>query len=393
MKRLGRLAAVLALALLAGRAAPAAALDDGLARTPPMGWNGWYAFGCAVTERTVRETADAMVRTGMRGAGYRFVNLDDCWMGWARAANGELVPDHARFPHGIAAVARYVHARGLLLGTYLDAGRRTCAGRPGSAGHLEQDARMVARWGTDLVKLDWCYAGGAGPATLAYARMRDALRATGRPILLSICEWGGTQPWTWGPATGHMWRTARDIPHYQPRDRWRAVMRVVARNAELAPYAGPGGWNDPDILQVGLGGLTPTEGRTVFSLWAVMAAPLLAGGDLRHLDRATRATLLNREVIAVDQDPAGLQGRRVSSRRGHDVWVRALASGERVVVLVNRTAHSTRFVVRPAAVTAVPSARFRARDLWAHRTRIVGGRFTQVVAPHGAAMLRLRPLA
>jgi alpha-galactosidase len=374
-------------------AAPAAALDDGLALTPPMGWNGWYAFGCHADEATVRAAADALVSSGLRDAGYTYVNIDDCWMARTRGPDGALRPDPKRFRDGIPALAEYVHRRGLRLGIYLSAGRRTCERFPGSAGHLAQDARTVAAWGVDLVKLDWCFARPSSNRVRVYAEMRDALRASGRPIVLSICEWGDGRPWTWGATAGHMWRTTHDIPVYDRRDRWRAVLRVVARNARLAGHAGPGGWNDPDILQVGLRGLSATEGRTMFSLWAMMAAPLFAGNDLRRMDGPTRATLRNREVIAVDQDPAGLQGLRVSSKRGRDVWVRPLSGGDRALLFVNRTGRTRRFSASPSGVFGGSSGtRFSVRDLWNGRTRTVTRWLTAHVPAHGAAMFRLRRL-
>lgn len=354
-----------------------------------MGWNGWYAHGCSADERTVRATADALVRTGLRDAGYRHVNLDDCWMARRRGRDGELRPDPARFPSGIPALAARLRRQGLRLGIYLSAGPLTCARRPGSARHLERDARTVARWGADLVKLDWCFVpAGVDPAAV-YGRMRDALRATGRPVVLSICEWGRGRPWRWGADAGHMWRTSHDTPRLAPRDRWRAVMRVVARTARVAAHAKPGAWNDPDILQIGLGRLTRTEERTVFSLWAMLAAPLLAGNDLRRMDRATLRILRNREVIAVDQDPAGRAGFRVSSRRGHDVWLRELAGGDRAVLLVNRTARPVRFRADARRIFGVPRGRWRLRNLWSHRARTIAGPWRARVAPHGAAMYRL----
>src|SRR4051812_38800054 len=292
MRRIALVPALAALIALAA-ASPAAALDDGLARTPPMGWNGWYAFGCAADETTVRAAADALVRTGLRDAGYDYVNVDDCWMAGSRGSGGELRADPKRFPGGIAALADYVHRRGLKLGIYLSAGGLTCQRRPGSYDHLTQDARTVAGWGADLVKLDWCFAPASANRVAVYGEMRDELRASGRPIVLSICEWGVGRPWTWGASAGHMWRTTHDIPLYDRRDRWRAVLRVAARNARLAAHAGPGGWNDPDILQVGLRGLSDTEGRAMFSMWSMMAAPLLAGNDLRAMRGRTRGTLLN----------------------------------------------------------------------------------------------------
>jgi alpha-galactosidase len=383
------LAALSALVL----AAPAAALDDGLARTPPMGWNGWYAFGCRTDEAKVRAAADALVSSGLRDAGYTYVNVDDCWMAPKRGPDGALRPDPKRFRDGIPALADYVHRRGLRLGIYLSTGRLTCERLPGSAGHLAQDGRTVAAWGVDLVKLDWCFASRSSNRVGVYTEMRDALQASGRPIVLSICEWGDGRPWTWGATAGHMWRTTHDIPVYDRSSRWRAMLRVAARNAQLASHAGPGGWNDPDILQVGLRGLSPTEGRTTFSLWAMMAAPLFAGNDLGRMDGPTRATLGNREVIAVDQDSAGAQGLRVAARQGRDVWVRRLGGGDRAVLFVNRTGRTRLFRASPSGVFGgSPATRFRARDLWSGRTRTVTRWVTARVPAHGAAMFRIRRL-
>jgi alpha-galactosidase len=372
--------------------APAVALDDGLARTPPMGWNGWYAFGCDVHESTIRAMADALVRTGLRDAGYTYVNVDDCWMDPARGPDGALRADPKRFPSGIAALADYVHARGLRLGLYLSAGQMTCKRLPGSEGHITQDALTVAAWGVDLVKLDWCFSGGADRLAV-YGEMRDALRYSGRPVVLSICEWGDGKPWTWGASAGHMWRTTHDIPTYDRRNRWRAVLRVAAQNAQLAASAGPGGWNDPDILQVGLRGLSATEGRTMFSMWAMMAAPLLAGNDLRRMNGRTRGTLLNRDVIAIDQDPAGVQGLRVSAKRGRDVWIRPLGDGARAVLFVNRTGRTRYFRASPQAMFATPGTKsFDVRDLWRGKKATALRWVTARVPAHGAAMFRVRPV-
>jgi alpha-galactosidase len=392
---------VLAFATLSAlvSAAPAAALDDGLARTPPMGWNGWYAFGCQADEATVRAAADALVSSGLRDAGYTYVNVDDCWMARTRGPDGALRPDPERFGGGIPALADYVHRRGLRLGIYLSTGRLTCERYPGSAGHLAQDARTVAAWGVDLVKLDWCFMPHT-PARVrvyagvrVYAEMRDAIRASGRPIVVSISEWGDGRPWTWGAGAGHMWRTTHDIPVYDRRDRWRAVLRVAARNAQLAGHAGPGGWNDPDILQVGLRGLSATEGRTMFSMWAMMAAPLLAGNDLGRMDGPTRGTLGNREVIAIDQDPLGVPGLRVSSKNGLDVWVRPLWLGDRAVLFVNRTSRTRLFRGSPSAMFGGNAGtRFSVRDLWNLRTFTVTDELTSRIPAHGAAMFRIHPL-
>jgi alpha-galactosidase len=329
----------------------------------------------------------------MRDAGYTYVNVDDCWMARTRGKDGALRSDPKRYRSGIPALADYVHKRGLQLGLYLSAGRLTCQRRPGSVYHLSKDASTVAGWGVDLVKFDWCFSEPSSDRAAVYGEMRDALRASGRPVVLSICEWGDGQPWTWGAGAGHMWRTTHDIPAYDRRDRWRAILRVAARNARLGAHAGPGGWNDPDILQVGLRGLSATEGRTMFSMWAMMAAPLLAGNDLRRMDGSTRATLRKREVIAIDQDPAGVQGLRVSARRGRDVWVRPLGNGDRAVLFVNRTGRTRRFSGSPSGMFGGRSARrFSARDLWRGRTRTVTRWIRARVPAHGAAMFRIRPL-
>ena len=329
-------------ALASGLAAVAGAQKfEGLAATPPMGWNSWNGFGCAIDERLIRETADALVASGMRDAGYRYVNVDDCWHG-SRDEDGFIRPDPQRFPSGMKALADDVHARGLKLGLYSDAGAKTCAGRPGSRGHEYQDALTWARWGIDYVKYDWCdTAGLAAPA--AYATMRDALRAAGRPVVLSICEWGDTQPWTWAKDVGHLWRTTGDIHacwdceiDHGGWSSW-GVLRILDKQKGLRAHAGPGHWNDPDMLEVG-NGMTAAEDRAHLSLWAMLAAPLLAGNDLRTMSEATRRTLTNREVIAVDQDPLGVQGFRWRAEGDVEVWFRPLADGAWAMCVLNRGA-------------------------------------------------------
>jgi alpha-galactosidase len=311
-------------------------------------------------------------------------------MAKTRGALGELRADPKRFPSGIPALADYVHRRGLQLGLYLSAGRLTCQRLPGSEGHLAQDASAVAGWGVDLVKLDWCFSSPSSDRLSVYGEMRDALRASGRPVVLSICEWGDGEPWTWGARAGHMWRTTHDIPVYDRRDRWRAILRVAARNARLGAHAGPGGWNDPDILQVGLRGLSAAEGRTMFSMWAMMAAPLLAGNDVRHMSGRTRGTLANRDVIAIDQDPAGVQGLRVSAKGGRDVWVRPLGNGDRAVLFVNRTGRTRYFRGSPQAMFDDSKAKsFRVHDLWRGRSATAHRWITARVRAHGAAMFRV----
>jgi alpha-galactosidase len=281
-----------------------------------------------------------------------------------------------------------LHARGLRLGVYLSAGRETCAGRPGSAGHLESDVTDLARWGVDYLKVDWCHARGLRPPAI-YAELRDAVREAGRPMVLSISTWGAANPWQWGPSTGHLWRIDHDLPYVARGDMWRSVVTVAAAEARLGAYSRPGAWNDPDVLPLGWGGLTPTEERTTFSLWSVMAAPLLAGADVRRLSARTREAYVNSEVIAVDQDPVGIPGSRVASTNGLDVWVRPLADGSRALLLVNRNAHAARFRLDAAGVAGPGPGRVRMRDLWTHRTAVGSGTIDRRVAPHGVAMLRV----
>ena len=311
-----------------------------LALTPPMGWNSWNKFGCNVSEQLIRETADAMVRTGMRDAGYQYVNIDDCWHG-ARDSLGFIHPDSARFPSGMKALADYVHSRGLKLGIYSDAGSKTCGGKPGSRGYERQDALMYAKWGIDYLKYDWCNTEelrGYG----AYLTMHDALAATGRPIVLSICEWGTDKPWEWGPKVGQLWRTTGDITacfdcvddHGGAWKSW-GVVQILDMQEGLRRYSGPGHWNDPDMLEVG-NGLTASENRAHFSMWSMLAAPLIAGNDVRSMPADVAAVLMNREVVAVNQDSLGVQAFRYSRADSVEVWFKPLARGDWAMAILNR---------------------------------------------------------
>jgi alpha-galactosidase len=366
---------------------------NGLAMTPPMGWNSWNKHGCKVTEQVIRDTADAMVANGMKAAGYGYVVIDDCWHG-ERDKDGFITAAASKFPSGIKALADYVHARGLKFGIYSDAGRKTCGGRPGSQGHEYQDALTYARWGVDYLKYDWCST-GVRNAEEAYALMSDAIRAAGRPMLLSICEWGNNRPWEWGAKIGNMWRTTGDI-----RDAWAGpvtyslgMMDIVDKNEPLYPFAGPGHWNDPDMLEVGNGGMTDTEYRAHFSLWAMMAAPLIAGNDVAKMDAATRAILLNADVIAVDQDALGMQGRRVRDDGDQEVWARPLADGSRAVLLLNRgTAAAAEIAVAWPEIGYTAGLASDVRDLWSGTTRRHReGRFSAMVPPHGVVMVKVTP--
>jgi len=383
---------VVVLCTLACSVTPAHALNDGLARTPPMGWNGWYDRGCAVTEATVVQSASALARSGMRAAGYRYVNLDDCWMAWARDVNGELQPDHVRFPHGIAALAQQIHANGMKLGIYLSAGPTTCTGRPGSYGLMRRDIATVARWGADFLKIDWCVASEqAGQQQSTYAEAQAAVAASGRPMLLSISEWGDAQPWTWGAQVGHMWRTTHDVTGYDRRNRWRATLQVASLTEQVGSAAGPGGWNDADILQVGLPRLTPDENRAIFSVWAMLAAPLIAGNNVRDMTADTRATLVNPEVIAIDQDQLGRAGQRVASDHGVELWVRELGNGDRAFMVLNRRIGPVHWKATAGGIFGRALSRWRVRDLWAHHTTLTTGSFTTDVPGHGAALFRVGP--
>lgn len=364
-----------------------------LAPTPPMGWNSWNKFACNVSEQLIRQQADAMAASGMKDAGYRYIVIDDCWQK-SRDADGNIQPDPERFPSGMKALADYVHAKGLKFGLYSDAGALTCGGRPGSAGREFQDARQYARWGVDYLKYDWCYTGPRNPEA-AYTLMAKALRESGRDIVLSICEWGGSQPGRWAAPIGHLWRTTGDI-----RDAWKGqkdwshgLLDIIDMNAELWADAAPNGWNDPDMLEVGNGGMTTTEYESHFSIWAMLAAPLIAGNDMSRMDADTRRILTNAEVIKVDQDPLGRQGRRVWRQGEQEVWVRTLAGGDRAVVLFNRGDKPAEMAVAWEQLDLPPRLKADVHDLWSgKKTKGVSARHGGTVAAHGVLMFRLSPV-
>ncbi|MFI7400751.1 NPCBM/NEW2 domain-containing protein [Streptomyces sp. NPDC049541] len=375
-------------AVAAPTAAPAApALADGLALTPPMGFNNWNSTHCRAefNASMVKGIADIFVEKGLKDAGYQYVNLDDCWALPARDADGKLVPDPARFPNGIKAVADYVHAKGLKLGIYTSAGTKTCdsAGFPGALGHEYSDARQFADWGVDYVKYDNCNNQGVD-ATLRYTTMRDALKATGRPIVYSICEWGQNKPWEWAADVGHLWRTTGDIS-----DNWGSMLSILKKNLPLAPYAGPGHWNDPDMLEVGNGGMTDTEYRSHFSMWSIMAAPLLIGSDLRRASQATFDILDNKEVVAVDQDPLGKQGTVVSSQGGRWVVAKEMKDGSRAVALFNESGTAQHISTTARAVGLPAADAYTLRDLWQHRSYNTAGTISATVPAHGTVLVRV----
>jgi alpha-galactosidase len=295
-----------------------------------MGWNSWNRFGCDIDETMVREMADAMITTGMKDVGYAYVNLDDCWQ-VGRDAQGGIVADPVRFASGMAKLAEDVHAKGLRIGTYTCAGSMTCQQRPGSLDHEAADMATYSKWGIDYVKVDWCFTEGLD-ATVQYPKFRDGIAAAGRPMILSLCNWGQQQPWIWGGKVGQLWRTSGDIS-----DSFYSMMLNFDVAAAVPQYAGPGHWNDPDMLEVGNGGMTEAEYRGHMALWAVLAAPLVAGNDLRTMDESTRAILTNPEVIAIDQDPMGVQAVRVVEGVPELLYRPLAAWGSRAFVVFNRS--------------------------------------------------------
>lgn len=437
-----RLAAFISAAALLASTTAAGALDNGLALTPPMGWNSWNKFGCQVSEKLIREVADAIVASGMRDAGYRYVVIDDCWQ-LGRNADGSIQVDGQHFPSGIKALADYVHSRGLKFGLYSAAGPRTCQGRSGSRGHEVQDAQTYASWGVDYLKYDWCtFEKMDAPA--AYKKMRDALSATGRPILFSICEWGQSEPAKWAMPVGNIWRTTGDItdafdkegtsgPPPQPGSDGKTpmagpppgltpppgfappgapgvddaqmalpadfkmppmgmgVLQIIDRQAGLGRHAGPGGWNDPDMLEVGNGGMTTDEYRAHFALWAIMGSPLIAGHDPRAMTAETRAILLNRELIAVSQDSLGKAGDRLKREGDADIWGRPLAGGAMAVALLNR-GKTPMTIALDAKTLGMKVAKLGLRDLWAGKDLgQLGKTRSFTVAPHSALVLKVSP--
>jgi alpha-galactosidase len=383
-----------------------------LAPTPPMGWNSWNKFACNIDETLIKETADALVSSGMKDVGYQYVNIDDCWQAKARDSEGNLVADPLRFPGGIAALAEYVHDLGLKLGIYSDRGTKTCAGFPGSFDHEQQDAAIFAEWGIDYLKYDNCAIplGREGGAEMQedYAIMGEALRQAGRPIVYSISAWWF---YPWMPDVAHLWRTTTDI-----QDSWATNKHSVTSLLNwsggdtarygifaetdlgsgayaapgLASYAGPHHWNDPDMLEVGNGGMTDIEYRSHFSLWALMAAPLITGTDLRTMTAATTEILLNTEVIAVNQDPLGVQGTPVSESTTLEVWSKKLEGTDTyAVVLLNRTEAAADITVTWSSL-GLTATSATASDLWQHTDLgVIADEYTATVPSHGVAMLKV----
>ncbi len=362
-----------------------ACLAQQLALTPPMGWNSWNKFHKNVDAKVVKEIADAMVSSGMKDAGYLYVNIDDTWQG-KRDAQGVLQPNE-KFPD-MKGLADYVHSKGLKIGIYSSPGPQTCAGYEGSYQHEEVDAKTWAAWGIDYLKYDWCsaktvYKEEEMPAV--YKKMGDALKATGRPIVFSLCQYGLRKVSEWGAASGgNLWRTTGDI-----EDRWKSMATIgFDKQIGLEQYAGPGHWNDPDMLEIGNGNMDAVEWKTHMSLWAMLAAPLLAGNDLRSMDDDAKQILTNREVIAIDQDKLGKQGYRVSKQGQTEIWARPLDGGDLAVALFNRGDRDELVIAGWSDLGL--SGKHATRDLWAHADRgKIKDLFEAEVSAHGVVMLRV----
>jgi alpha-galactosidase len=351
-----------------------------------------------VSEDLIKSVADAMASNGMKDAGYQYVVIDDCWQ-VSRDENGFIVADPQRFPSGMKALADDIHSKGLKFGLYSDAGTKTCAGRPGSQGHEHQDALQYARWGVDYLKYDWCNTGKRN-AEEAYATMNNALLSTGRPIVFSMCEWGTAKPWLWGNGIGNLWRTTGDISdNWTSHKKWPdggccelGFVEILDLQVGLESFAGPGHWNDPDMMEVGNGGMTLPEYRAHFSFWALLAAPLIAGNDVRSMTQEIKEILTNAEVIAVNQDRLGREGHRIAKNGDLEVWSKALNDGSRAVILFNRGASETDVSVSWEQIGYPNHLPVKVRDLWTHKDLgSFTGTYSARVPSHSVAMLKITP--
>uniref|UniRef100_A0ACD5Y3P7 Uncharacterized protein n=1 Tax=Avena sativa TaxID=4498 RepID=A0ACD5Y3P7_AVESA len=364
-----------------------AILKNGLGRTPPMGWNSWNHFGCGINETIIRDIADAMVDTGLAKLGYEYINIDDCWADFNRDSQGNLAANASTFPSGIMALADYVHGKRLKLGIYGDAGVRTCSKlMPGSLGYEEQDARTYASWGIDYLKYDNCHSRKTSPIT-RYTKMSEALLNSGRNIFFSLCEWGVDDPATWAGGIGNSWRTTVDI-----KDKWESMTNNADQSNKWASYAGPGGWNDPDMLEVGNGGMTTEEYRSHFSIWALVKAPLLIGCDIRLMSNETKEILSNQNVIAVNQDELGVQGHKVQQDGYLEVWAGQLSGGRVALVMWNRGPAGASITASWSNISLSLSAVVDAHDLWTDEvTSSVQGSLKRDVDSHACKMYILTP--
>ncbi len=316
---------------------------EGLANTPPMGWNSWNTFEVNINEQLVKDMVNVILSSGMKDAGYNYIVLDDGWMiKDHRDKGGNLIPDPAKFPNGMKALVDFVHSKGLKFGLYNSAGTQTCAGYPGTRGYEYQDARFYANLGIDYLKYDWCGTEGIN-AKEAYTTMSKALKATGKPITFAICEWGDNQPWNWATPIGNLWRISGDIypcfdcEYKHKEGNWSSwgVLKILEMRKDIRKFAGPDHWNDFDMMEVG-NGMSYTEDKSHFTLWCMMASPLFAGNDLRKMTKETLNILTNKEIISINQDKLGIQAFKYASEDGIDIWVKPLSGGNWAVTFLNR---------------------------------------------------------
>ena len=380
---------------------------ENVALTPPMGWNSWNTFEVNINEDLVKKTADIIVSSGLKDAGYEYIVLDDGWMVKDhRDKNGDLIPDPVKFPHGMKALIDYVHSKGLKFGLYNCAGTQTCAGYPGTRGYEYQDARFYANLGIDFLKYDWCNTNGIN-ATEAYTTMSKALKAAGKPIVFSICEWGDNQPWDWATPVGNLWRISGDIypcfdcEYKHEEGNWSSwgVLRILEMRKDIRKFSGPDHWNDFDMMEVG-NGMTNTEDKSHFTLWSMMASPLFAGNDLRIMKSETLNILTNKEIIAINQDALGIQGFKYQSENGVDVWVKPLFDDKWAVVFLNRSDKTQKInfdwkkhIIEDndfKFILNLTSQKYNVRDLWEHinlgNTNKI---FQKELAPHDVIAIKL----
>lgn len=380
---------------------------ENVALTPPMGWNSWNTFEVNINEDLVKKTADIIVSSGLKDAGYEYIVLDDGWMVKDhRDKNGDLIPDPVKFPHGMKALIDYVHSKGLKFGLYNCAGTQTCAGYPGTRGYEYQDARFYANLGIDFLKYDWCNTNGIN-ATEAYTTMSKALKAAGKPIVFSICEWGDNQPWDWATPVGNLWRISGDIypcfdcEYKHEEGNWSSwgVLRILEMRKDIRKFSGPDHWNDFDMMEVG-NGMTNTEDKSHFTLWSMMASPLFAGNDLRIMKSETLNILTNKEIIAINQDALGIQGFKYQSENGVDVWVKPLFDENWAVVFLNRSDKTQKInfdwkkhIIEDNDFKFIlnsTSQKYNVRDLWEHinlgNTNKI---FQKELAPHDVIAIKL----
>ncbi len=369
------------------------AMEDGLALTPPMGWYPWNTFGQEPqNEKLIREIVDALVARGLKQAGYSYVGPDE-GICFSRGADGKITPNLERYPSGLRGLGDDIHKKGLKYALYTDAGTRTCSGAmPGTKGHEFEDMGQFAAWRADYIKIDWCNTEGQD-IVKTYTRLCDAQHAAGRPIVHSLCSWGDGEPWTWAASVGHLWRTNTDICA-PGKVNWELAMKIAADNQKLSPYAGPGHWNDPDMMIAGMPGLSEAQNRTFFSLWCMMAAPLMAGNDLRDMSESTIRILTNPEAIAVDQDPLGLQGHIIRTDGKVSIWAgKPLFDGSQAVLFFNQGAASETVILNLSELGIDPKAALSIRDIWQHSTSGPAvrayGVLTVIVPPHDIRMYRI----